>query len=45
MFSVTMTSKSAGRLKQMHRGRVDEQVLDRELGELVAEHARRDVAP
>ena len=35
MFSVTMTSKSAGRLKQVHRRGVDEQVLDRELRELV----------
>ena len=34
-----------GAAQEMHRGSIDEQMLDLELGELGAEHARRDVAP
>ena len=45
MFSVTMTSKSAGLADQVHRAGVDQHVRQRDVGELLRHHARGHLAP
>ena len=45
MFSVTITSKSAGRADEVHRAGVDQHVRQRHVGELLLHHALGHLAP